>query len=246
MMKPHDQLQRTIEYLAQKQRVLIITTSNRWEGAKDVAKSTQLAQRIQQELGTKKCTLLDATKMHIHQCEGNISGEKNTCGVKDAKLKDDKKNPSGHHRCWASINHDDDDLWKISKELLECDVVLFVGSIRWGTMNAVHQTLMERLSWLENRHSTLGESNILKGTEAGVICTGQNWRGKEVVDIQRQVLEFYGFETPEELSWNWQYTKDSTDETQASYKQASKLFPQIFKLTQHIKESFKKFFRMHK
>lgn len=122
-------------------------------------------------------------------------------------------------------------------------MVVFVGSVRWGTMNAVHQTLMERLSWLENRHSTLGESNILKGKEAGIICTGQNWRGKEVVDTQKKVLEFYGFKTPEELSWNWQYTKDASDETQASYRQASKVFAEIFKLTQNIRESFQRFFR---
>jgi hypothetical protein len=44
-------------------------------------------------------------------------------GLKKLYLKDKEKNPSGYHRCWASIHNEDDELWKISKELFESDCV---------------------------------------------------------------------------------------------------------------------------
>jgi multimeric flavodoxin WrbA len=53
------------------------------------------------------------------------------------------------------MNHKDDELWKISKPLFEADVVIFFSSIRWGQTNSYYQKIIERLTWLENRHSTL-------------------------------------------------------------------------------------------
>ena len=54
----------------------------------------------------------------IFPCEGNVSrADGNSCGLLKAALKDKKKNPSGHHRCWVNINEPSDELWKISKEL---------------------------------------------------------------------------------------------------------------------------------
>lgn len=121
-------------------------------------------------------------------------------------------------------------MWKISKELFESDVVLFFGSVRWGQMNAYYQKLIERLSWIENRHSTLNEENIVKNIEAGIIITGQNWNGEDVLKTQKDVLKFYGFKVPEYLSFNWQYTQDSKDETNKSYKDAIKKFLKYFKI----------------
>jgi multimeric flavodoxin WrbA len=154
----------------------------------------------------------------------------NECGLKKASLKDKDKNPTGHHRCWRNINNPDDELWKISKVLFESDTVLFFGSIRWGQMNAIYQNLIERLTWLENRHSTLGETNILKDTSCGIIATGQNWRGKDVIEVQKQVLSFFGFDVKDELSWNWQYTMDAKDETNESYKKSGDDFMNTFEL----------------
>jgi len=140
-------------------------------------------------------------------------------------LHDKAKTPSGHHRCWASFNNKNDELWKISKPLLQTQVVVFFGSIRWGSMNGVYQKLIERLTWLENRHTTLEENNIIKNIQAGVIAIGQNWNGANAVETQRQVLEFYGFNTQHDvLFWNWQYTNDKFDESQTSYKNAAKEF----------------------
>jgi hypothetical protein len=45
-----------------------------------------------------------------------------------------------------------------------------------------------------------------------------------VVDIQKKVLQFYGFNTPERLCWNWQYTTVTTDESNDSYKKAYNKF----------------------
>lgn len=224
---------KTIDYLKTKNKVLLLTTSNRWvEHKDDVPKSGQLAIKIQELLGKEKVTLIDTTKLNIKPCEGNVSSNKeyngNHCGAKDSILKDKNKNPSGYHRCWCSVNEKGDELWKITKELFESDCVLFFSSIRWGQSNGFYQKLIERLTWIENRHSTLGESNIIKDIDAGFIAVGQNWNGKQVVKTQQEVLEFFGFKTPSQLFWNWQYTDNKLDETKSSYNKAITVFDKTF------------------
>lgn len=222
-------LEKTLKYLEKKDKILFITTSNRWKGDKEVPKSSRLSLWLKEELGDK-VTILDATKLKIYSCEGNVStNEGNKCGLKESTLKDKEKNPSGYHRCWASLNNKDDELWKISKELFDSDVVMFFVSIRWGQTNAYYQKLIERLNWIENRHTTLGENNVIKNVEAGIIAVGQNWNGENVVKTQKEVYKFYGFNVPKELSWNWQYTSNVTDESQKSYKNAPKAFDKIIK-----------------
>lgn len=221
-------LENTINYLKKKNKVLLLTTSNRWEGHKDdKPKSTKLGELIKKEVGDK-CELVDVSKLKIYVCEGNVSSKNgNNCGVKGAVLKDKDKNPSGNHRCWASFNNSDDELWKISKPLFESDAVLFLGSIRWGQTNSIYQKLIERLCWIENRRTTLEEDNIVKNIDAGIILSGQNWNGSNVIDIQKSVLKFYGFNVPDELCWNWQFTEDPKDESAESYKNAIKEFNKI-------------------
>ena len=232
MEKNSLRLENTIKYLQTKKKVLLIATSNRWEGHKDdEAKSTKLAKLVAERLGTDKCEFIDASKLNIAVCEGNVSSKfGNHCGEKGALLKDKDKNPSGYHRCWASINNKSDELWKITKPLFESDAVVFFTSIRWGQTNSVHQKLIERLTWIENRHSTLGESNIIKNVDSGVIALGQNWNGKDVVKTQKEMLEFYGFQTPSELFWNWQYTDNPLDETKKSYSKAITVFNDTFEV----------------
>jgi multimeric flavodoxin WrbA len=60
-------------------------------------------------------------------------------------------------------------MYKVANLILESDIIIFFGSIRWGKMNAIYAELIERLTWLENRHATLGESNLLKDKEVGVM-----------------------------------------------------------------------------
>ena len=230
MEKNELRLENTIKYLQTRKKVLLIATSNRWEGHKDdEAKSTKLAKLVCERLGSDKCEFIDVSKLNIFVCEGNVSSKwGNHCGEKGALLKDKDKNPSGHHRCWASINNKSDELWKITKPLFESDTVLFFTSIRWGQTNSIYQKLIERLTWIENRRTTLGEANIVKNMDAGVIAIGQNWNGKDVTQTQKAVLEFYGFNTPQELFWNWQYTDDVSDETKKSYSKAIKVFDDTF------------------
>lgn len=223
-------LENTIDYLNGKKKVLLLTTSNRWEKEKEVPKSTLLAKAIEKSIGDK-ITLLDVPKLKIYPCEGNVSTKDgNKCGLKDSLLKSKTKNPTGYHRCWANINNPDDELWKVSKELFESDAVIFFASIRWGQANVFYQKLIERLNWIENRHTTLEEDNVIKNIDSGFICTGQNWNGENVVEIQKQVHKFYGFKTPDNLYWNWQYTQDENDETAKSYKESFDKFEEDFNL----------------
>ena len=169
--------------------------------------------------------------------EENINGVKELAAKHNADhlvvashSQDKKKNPSGDHRCWASFNNPKDELWKISKELFESDAVIFSSSIRWGQTNMFYQNLIERLTWIENRHTTLGESNLVKDIETGFICVGQNWNGENVTEVQKEVHRFYGFKPNDDLYWNWQYTKNVNDETQKSYKDSHKKFIKDTKL----------------
>ncbi len=225
----------TISYLASQpsKKVLFITTSTRYPfnthydkgGVElELPKSTELALFIKEQIPNKS-EWLDVPQLKIVPCEGNVSHKSgNSCGVLDAKLNTKDKNPTGHHRCWASVNDPSDQLWRVSKEVFKSDIVLFFASIRWGQTNSEYQKLIERLTWLENRHHTLGEDNILQGKQAGFICIGQNWNGANVTMTQKNVLGFYGFDTPDNLFWNWQYTTDTNDETQTSYKMSDSKF----------------------
>ena len=235
------ELENLISYLNKIEgKVLLLTTSNRWEGQKEQPKSSMLAVEIAKSL--KSTEIINVSKLKIFPCEGNVSTHGgNTCGLKDAILKDRKKNPTGEIRCWASVNNPTDEMHKVANAILDADVVLFFGSIRWGKMNAIYTTLIERLTWLENRHTTLGESNLLKDKEAGVIAIGHNWNSKEAVELEKEVLRFFGFKTPKQLSMNWQYINDKNDETKDGYKKVYKGFLKDFKIVEAITESVSKF-----
>jgi hypothetical protein len=108
-------------------------------------------------------------------------------------------------------------------------------------MNAVYAELVERLTWLDNRHTTLGESNLLKDKEVGIIATGHNWNGEEAVKLEKQVLSFFGFKTPDVLSFNWQWTKDKNDESKKGYLEDFGDFLREFDFVESLKESILKF-----
>jgi len=231
-------IQRTVDILKKKKKVLLLSCSNRhnWDDNNiDIPKSKMIAMYLHSQL-SEPSVLIDVPELNIVPCEGNVSRkEGNSCGVLKSMLKDKDKNPSGEHRCWASFNNPKDELWKISKELFESDAVIFFSSIRWGQTNMFYQNLIERLTWIENRHTNLGESNLVKDIETGFICTGQNFNGETVNDLQKKVHEFYGFKPNNTLYWNWQYTKDVNDETQKSYKASHKKFIEDTKIQDNDK-----------
>lgn len=230
-------LQRTLEILKNKEKVLLLSCSNRynWDDNNiDIPKSKMIAMYIHSEL-INNSVLIDIPQLNIVPCEGNVSRKDgNSCGVLKSMLKDKDKNPTGHHRCWASFNNPKDELWKVSKELFESDAVLFFSSVRWGQTNMYYQNLIERLTWIESRHTTLGQSNLVKDIETGFICVGQNWNGETVSETQKKVHEYYGFKPNNKLYWNWQYTKDIKDETQKSYKASHNKFLQDTKIDSSI------------
>jgi multimeric flavodoxin WrbA len=223
------------------QRVLLITTSNRWRGDDEVPKSTQLAHKLRDlAVDASQIDVVDAARLHIVPCEGNVSTQRgNACGLPKARLEDARKNPSGHHRCWASINNPEDELWRVSRPLIDADVILFFVSVRWGQTNSIYQKLIERLNWIENRHSTGGETNILSGKRAGIIVVGHNWNGGTVLETQKRVLSDYGFEVPDWMSGHWQWTLDSGDETQTGYRADPRDFASDFEIGEKwLVESF--------
>jgi hypothetical protein len=84
-------LKTTINYLQDKQKVLFLTTSNRSKKVDDKPKSTMLAEYMADEIGKDKVTLLEIPELNIYNCTGNVSlKDGNSCGVKDALLKDNK------------------------------------------------------------------------------------------------------------------------------------------------------------
>ena len=89
-----EKVNKIIEHLKGKEKVLFLTTSNRWEGDKEKPKSTLLAEFIKSKVGDK-VEIIDVSKLNIYCCEGNVSkSDGNNCGVKDSALKDKEKNPT--------------------------------------------------------------------------------------------------------------------------------------------------------
>lgn len=221
-------------------KILFLTTSNRWEGSGEIAKSTMLANEIAKDLDN--CQVLDVSKLKIFPCEGNVSrGEKNKCGIKEAILNDPGKNPHKIVRCWASINNPTDQMHTVANKIYESDIIIFFGSIRWGKMNSIYSTLMERLTWMEARHSSLGEANLLKNKEAGIIAIGHNWNVQSAVELEKDVLRFYGFKVPKELSFYRQWTTDSQDESLRGYRKDYFEFMKEFDIVKSIKEGLQNF-----
>lgn len=238
-----NELKRLYNYLNKnnKKKILFLTTSNRWSGDKELPKSSIIAEELMNKLGDK-CQIINVAKLKIFPCEGNVSTKKgNTCGLKDAILKDSEKNPTGNIRCWASINNKSDEIYKVANAIFDADIVIFFGSIRWGKMNAIYTSLIERLTWIENRYTTFGESNLLKDKEAGLIAVGHNWNGSEAIKLEKEVLNFFGFKTPSQLSFNWQFLKNANDESKDGYVAEFGEFLKEFNFVEVLQESIIKF-----
>lgn len=239
-----DNLKRLYNYLKknEKKKILFLTTSNRWSGDKELPKSSIIAEELIKKLGEERCQLINVAKLKIFPCEGNVSTKRgNTCGLKDAKINDKEKNPTGHIRCWASLNNKSDEMYKVANAIFESDIIIFFGSIRWGKMNAIYTSLIERLTWLENRHTTLAESNLLENKECGVVAIGHNWNGEESVKLEKEVLGFFGFKTPTQLSFNWQYLKDSKNESKEGYLEEFGEFLKDFDFVESLQEQVARF-----
>lgn len=222
--------ERTLAHLQSKKRILFLTTSNRYTGwvTSDIPKSTQLAHKLAATLW-ERVEIIDVTKLNIEPCSGNVSSSQwNICWLKAATLEDQEKNPSGYHRCWVNHSNHEDELRKISKSLLAADAVVFFTSVRRWQTNSFYQKVIERLTWLENRHSTLGEDNVLQNIDAWIIITGHNRNADQVLNTQKEVLRYYGFNLAESLCRDRYHTLVATDETKEGYKKAAEVFKETF------------------
>ena len=225
-----EDVRRFIEKLTPCKKVTFITTSSRSpyvEKFGESPKSSQLARSLAEKLKQRdiKVEVIDAAKLNIHNCLGCVSElHGNNCGAKESAIKDDVKNPHGHLRCWASHDFEDDELYKIANAIYDSQAVVFFGSQRWGSVNAIYQKVIERLDWMENMHSTLGEKSTIDNIMAGLVVIGQNWQVDQSLTTQKKVLEFFGFQVPDELFMGWQYTRDSNEESPESYRDAVDTF----------------------
>ena len=222
----------TILSLKKFNKVLFLTCSNRY---KNILKTQSPKSTILAEVMSKKLdnvTIINVPDLIIHPCEGNVSREDgNKCGVKQALLKDKEKNPSGYHRCWASLHNPDDELWKISKELFESDCVIFFSSVRWGQANMFYQKLIERLNWINNRYIPYGESNIIKDVTSGFICVGQHQYADQICERQYDNHDYYGFKPDKNLYWYWNAEDiDYDDETLEGYLESYPEFYEEFRI----------------
>jgi multimeric flavodoxin WrbA len=201
----YSSLARMIDELSRFEKVLFLTCSNRYGQILRTQdpKSTILAKVMASKLDN--VTIINVPDLNIYPCEGNVSREDgNRCGVREATLKDDEKNPTGYHRCWASIHNPDDELWKISKELFESDCVMFFASVRWGQANMYYQKLIERLNWINNRFVPLGEDSVIKNIESGFMIVGQHYGGEPIAENQMAMHDYFGFKVNPSLYSYWQ------------------------------------------
>jgi len=228
-------IEETCAFLDRFKKCIFITTSNRVvhnDVDTEMPKSSQIAHVISHKLKRCEASIIDASKLKIYICEGNISkAEGNNCGVKESSLKDKDKNPDGNLRCWCSFNHKDDELWKIHKPMMDSDAIVFFTSIRWGQTNSVYQKLLERLSWIENRHTSLKEENIVSEKYAGVISCGHNFNGKEAIELQKKNMKYFGFKIDDRLFWSYQYTNDSKDERLEGYIDDANKFEKLVQIS---------------
>lgn len=237
-----------LEVLSKHKKVTFVTTSTRSPFVEkkygESPKSTQLANHLAESLRRRgvEVSVINGAKLKIYNSLGCVSELKGSfCGVKSSLVKDKEKNPHGHLRCWASHDFKDDELWKIVNEMYESQAIIFFGSQRWGNVNAVYQKIIERLDWIESRWATLDGVNTVKDIQAGLILLGQNWRVQESLEVQRDVLKFYGFKIEDPLFIGWQYTLDVEDETEESYKQAPITFQDAWNMKLMVKKQQEEF-----
>jgi multimeric flavodoxin WrbA len=228
----YSSLVRTIDELSRFKKVLFLTCSNRYGQILKTQdpKSTILAKVMANKLDN--VTIINVPDLNIYPCEGNVSREDgNRCGIRAATLKDDEKNPTGYHRCWASIHNPDDELWKVSKELFESDCVMFFASVRWGQANMYYQKLIERLNWINNRFVPLGEDNVIKNIESGFMIVGQHYGGEPIAENQMAMHDYFGFRVNPALYSYWQAEDiNFDDETLRGYLESYPRFYSDFRI----------------
>ena len=74
-----------------------------------------------------------------------------------------------------------------------------------------------------------------------MIAVGHNWNGQQAVELEKEILKFFGFKTPIQLSFNWQYLKDPNNESKEEYVAEFGEFLKDFNFVESLQESVIKF-----
>jgi hypothetical protein len=64
---------------------------------------------------------------------------------------------------------------------------------------------------------------------------------KDAILLEKEVLSFFGFKTPDVLSFSWQWTNDKNDESKSGYLSAFGDFLKQMNFVDILQESVKKF-----
>ena len=66
-------------------------------------------------------------------------------------------------------------------------------------------------------------------------------KGLYFTSIEKQVLDFFGFKTPTQLSFNWQFLKNANDESKDGYVEEFGDFLKDFNFVDTLQESVVRF-----
>lgn len=63
----------------------------------------------------------------------------------------------------------------------------------------------------------------------------------KISGLEKEVLSFFGFKTPSQLSFNWQFLKNANDESKEGYVEEFGEFLKDFNFVETLQESIVKF-----
>lgn len=117
---------------------------------------------------------------------------------------------------------DKDDWPKLSKQLLDADIVIFATPIWWASRSSLIQKVLERMDDFDEQYIKSGR-NLLYGKVAGVVVTGIEDGAMNAVANLLGVLIWFGFTIPPEAATYWvgEVGKSSPDPKKEAEKRRS-------------------------
>jgi len=185
-------------------KVLLVSTTTHTDKSTSKKLLAVLKMLFEQQDSTVR--YVDANTLHIVKNLSCYAGGKFNCASYDA----------GKYRCWAhKLSHDTPDEYGGADEMgvlydgfAWADIVVFGTSVRWESHSALLQTIIERMTNLQNRAVVYGEANPLAKKKCGVVVTGHNAKGQSVASHLLEVFDWLGFQTDIFNQIVWQKTNN--------------------------------------
>ena len=182
--------------------LFISTTTHAAPESTSVAMMTAVADEMKRREPLADIRAINADKLHIVKNLSCYANGKKDCANPEA----------GPYRCWAHYESVQDpakfggvdQMPVIYDALVWADVVVWGTSTRWGSHSALLQKIIERMNTLENRCTSYGEPNPLKGKRAGVVVAGLHWKTASVALHLAEVFSWFGFRLSNETLLWWQ------------------------------------------